>query len=109
MLISNLRLVIFCCDFLLSQNMKMYSFYLFNDIQINKQKSELLYRPKKKNVNLTKEIPIQFGSQVIKVKPIEEREAIRILGCWFNTYNNPRYVKNQIREEIRIINEKILK
>ena len=85
------------------------SFYRLNDIKINKDKSELLLRPKNKRFNLSVEIEIKFGNNITMIKPTQKHQNIRILGCWFNAFNKRDYVKNQIKDEIISINDKILK
>jgi len=75
-------------------------FYRLNDIQINKEKSELLLKLWRKGFNYDRKIHICFGSEIVALKPRHPNSSTRILGVWFNLNNNKRFVINQIKEEI---------
>ncbi|CAB4441047.1 unnamed protein product [Rhizophagus irregularis] len=58
------------------------SFYNINDIKINKDKSELLWRAKK-GQNMSETVEIKFGNKDLIIKPADKKGSIRILGvCW---------------------------
>ncbi|CAG8669197.1 11381_t:CDS:2, partial [Rhizophagus irregularis] len=59
-------------------------FYNFTDIQINKQKSELLLRIQNPNFKYNDDIQLHFGNQQIAIKPVHPSQSVRILGVWFN-------------------------
>src|SRR5579871_3373850 len=88
------------------------SFYNINDIQVNKEKSELLLRMEKiKNRNVfdyTRKIELKFGCTNINITPKHPSEAVRILGVWYNMNNNKRYNIGQARVVIQNIS-KIIK
>jgi exonuclease III len=73
-------------------------FYDLNDIQINKEKSELLLR--KPDVDDKKRIAIRFGGKTITIKPLHPKDSMRILGVWFNAYDDNKFVYRQIYHEI---------
>jgi hypothetical protein len=73
-------------------------FNLINDIQINKEKSELLLRLNNKD-NI-KKLKISFGNQEVEISPIPHNQSLLILGVWFNAYNKNDFVYNQIKNEI---------
>src|SRR5215208_426092 len=72
------------------------SFYLFNDIQINWPKSELL-------VNKFQRDPftIHNNDNVHQITAHKSKESIRYLGVWISLTNNRAYIVNQIHEEIK--------
>jgi hypothetical protein len=74
-------------------------FYDLNDIQINKEKSELLLRSS--NQDYGKQINIKFGCQHIKIRPTPKNDSIRVLGVWFNAFHKKSFVLNQVKTEIR--------
>jgi hypothetical protein len=74
-------------------------FYDLNDIQINKEKSELLLRSSSQNFN--ERITIKFGQHEIKIIPTPKDQSIRILGVWFNAYGSRSFVVNQAMDEIK--------
>ncbi len=79
------------------------SFYNLNDIQVNKEKSELLIKKKKirnETFSYNEKIKIIFGNAQIEIKPKHPSESIRILGVWFNAKNNQNFVVGQAKEEI---------
>lgn len=79
-------------------------FYELNDIKINKQKSELLLRENiSRKKKLDSKITIKFGNEDIKIKPTPVSQSLRFLGIWLNTFNNNKHVKQQIKDEIKII------
>ncbi|GET61907.1 RNA-directed DNA polymerase from mobile element jockey-like [Rhizophagus irregularis DAOM 181602=DAOM 197198] len=82
-------------------------FYTLNDIQINKEKSELLL--KKKNFNFNEKIELEFGNQKIKIKPKGKTESLRILGVWFNIYNDNNFIKQQAFDEVKNLSNNLLK
>jgi hypothetical protein len=65
-------------------------FYVLNDIQINKDKSELLLQ--KADENEKQQVSILFGDKMIKVKPLHSKNSMRILGVWFNAYDDNKFV-----------------
>jgi hypothetical protein len=75
-------------------------FYLLNDIQINKGKSELILQSRKKDFNYKEKLQIKFGDQEINIKPKLPNESTRILGVWFNANNKKDFVKHQINDEV---------
>ncbi|CAB4442142.1 unnamed protein product [Rhizophagus irregularis] len=75
-------------------------FYNFTDIQVNKQKSELLLRIQHSNFNYNDNIHLNFGNQQITIKPVHPSQSIRILGVWFNMNCSRRFIIDQIREEV---------
>jgi len=75
------------------------SFFVLNDIKINKDKSVLLkYEPNNKHDYST--LQLKFGSDTINIKPKERNESDRILGVWININCNRSFVKSQIKNEI---------
>jgi hypothetical protein len=82
-------------------------FYNLNDIQINKDKSELLLR--KPSCNYTEKIQIKFGQQVIHIKPTPKNDSIRILGVWFNAFNQRDFIVKQVSDEIKILTTNTLR
>src|SRR6185369_8010301 len=76
-------------------------------IQINKEKSELLL--KKKNFNFNEKIELEFGNQKIKIKPKGKTESLRILGVWFNIYNDNNFIKQQAFDEVKNLSNNLLK
>ncbi|GES88560.1 hypothetical protein GLOIN_2v1783829 [Rhizophagus clarus] len=80
------------------------SFYKLNDIQVTKEKSELLirykqerYRPKLKP---HEPVTLRFGSDSIFIIPVSPQSSIRILGVYFDE-------KNTFQSTIKRINNKI--
>ncbi|GES97032.1 reverse transcriptase family protein [Rhizophagus clarus] len=80
------------------------SFYKLNDIQVNKEKSELLvrykqerYRPKLKP---HEPVTLRFGSDLTFIIPISPRSSIRILGVYFDERNTFQSTIKQINDEI---------
>jgi alcohol dehydrogenase YqhD (iron-dependent ADH family) len=55
-----------------------------NDIQINKEKSEILLRKNDKKDE--KKIILKFGDKTIIITPIKKNQSLRILDVWFNAY-----------------------
>ncbi|GBB83193.1 hypothetical protein RclHR1_00010075 [Rhizophagus clarus] len=80
------------------------SFYRLNDIQINKEKSELMMRAKKRRQryfhNYNDKILIQFGRDHIHIKARHPYEPTRILGVHFNIENDNRYLISKIKTEV---------
>jgi len=85
------------------------SFYNLNDIMINKDKSELIFRTDNKLFDDKLVFDIKFGEDKIRIKPTPSYDAIRILGVWFNAYDSKKYVYHQIKREIKQFYERILK
>ncbi|GET04391.1 RNA-directed DNA polymerase from mobile element jockey-like [Rhizophagus clarus] len=80
------------------------SFYKLNDIQVNKEKSELLvrykqgrYRPKLKP---HEPVTLRFGSDSIFIIPVSPRSSIRILGVYFDERNTFQSTIKRINDEI---------
>ncbi|GES81524.1 reverse transcriptase family protein [Rhizophagus clarus] len=80
------------------------SFYKLNDIQVNKEKSELLvrykqgrYRPKLKP---HEPVTLRFGSDLIFIISVSPQSSIRILGVYFDE-------RNTFQSTIKRINDKI--
>ncbi|GBC46185.2 reverse transcriptase [Rhizophagus irregularis DAOM 181602=DAOM 197198] len=71
------------------------------------QKSELLL--KKKNFNFNEKIELEFGNQKIKIKPKGKTESLRILGVWFNIYNDNNFIKQQAFDEVKNLSNNLLK
>jgi hypothetical protein len=70
-----------------------------NDIQINKEKTEILLRKNdKKDV---KKLVLEFGDKMIEITPIKKDQSLRILGVWFNAYNKKDFVLNQVKKEVQ--------
>ncbi|CAB5383278.1 unnamed protein product [Rhizophagus irregularis] len=67
-------------------------FYTLNDIQINKE-----------NLNN------YFGNQKIKIKSKGKTESLRILGVWFNIYNDNNFIKQQAFDEVKNLSNNLLK
>jgi ribonuclease HI len=78
------------------------SFYMFNDIKINKSKSALLLRLKNKK-HLAREINIKFGSEEINIQPVQHNKTERFLRVWINMYNKHQHIIQQIRNEVAVI------
>ncbi|GBB99082.1 hypothetical protein RclHR1_34050001 [Rhizophagus clarus] len=80
------------------------SFYRLNDIQINKDKSELMMRTKMYKHRYShiynNKINIQFGRESISIKAKHPHEPTRILGVYFNIENNEQYLISKIKAEI---------
>ncbi|CAG8721784.1 11105_t:CDS:2, partial [Rhizophagus irregularis] len=75
-------------------------FYTLNDIQINKDKSELLLRSKNYDFGKKEKININFGDKKISIFPVPKENSIRILGVWFNAYDDRKFVLNQCKNDI---------
>ncbi|GET01189.1 reverse transcriptase family protein [Rhizophagus clarus] len=80
------------------------SFYKLNDIQVNKEKSELLvrykqgkYRPKLKP---HEPVTLRFRSDLIFIIPVLPRSSIRILGVYFDERNTFQSTIKQITDKI---------
>ncbi|GBB91695.1 hypothetical protein RclHR1_19050006 [Rhizophagus clarus] len=80
------------------------SFYRLNDIQINKDKSELMMRTKmyKRRYShiYNNKIDIQFGRESISIKVKYPHEPTRILGVYFNIENDEQYLISKVKAEI---------
>ncbi|GES98524.1 RNA-directed DNA polymerase from mobile element jockey-like [Rhizophagus clarus] len=86
------------------------SFYKLNDIQVNKEKSELLvrykqgrYRPKLKP---HEPVTLRFGSDLIFIIPVSPRSSIRILGVYFDERNTFQSTIKRINDEINELRHK---
>ncbi|GBC00137.1 hypothetical protein RclHR1_03760001 [Rhizophagus clarus] len=80
------------------------SFYRLNDIQINKEKSELMMRTKmyKRRYShiYNNKINIQFGRESISIKAKHPHEPTRILGVYFNIENDEQFLISKVKAEI---------
>jgi hypothetical protein len=80
------------------------TFYRLNDIQINKDKSELIMRAKKKGQKYShiynEKILIKFGNEEIHIKAKHPHEPLRILGVHFNIEHDEKYLLSKIKTEI---------
>ncbi|CAB4384488.1 unnamed protein product [Rhizophagus irregularis] len=84
-------------------------FYTLNDIKINKEKSELLLKIEDKFFNYDIDIDIKFGTNIMKIKPKQPNESIRILGVWFNIKDDKNFVIQQVKAEVKKLCETIKK
>jgi hypothetical protein len=84
-------------------------FYNLNDIQINKDKSELLLRKSNHSFNYSEKIKIKFGHQFVNITPTPKNSSIRVLGVWFNAFNKRDFIIKQAQDEIRNLSNNILK
>ncbi|CAG8636596.1 17484_t:CDS:2, partial [Rhizophagus irregularis] len=80
------------------------SFYMLNDIKINKKKSALLIRFKEKK-RLNNEINLQFGNKEIGIQPVQHNGSERFLGVWINMYNKNKHIQQQVKNEVMSINK----
>ncbi|GBB95489.1 hypothetical protein RclHR1_02550001 [Rhizophagus clarus] len=80
------------------------SFYRLNNIQINKEKSELMMRTKiyKRRYShiYNNKINIQFGRESISIKEKHPHKPTRILGVYFNIENDEQYLISKVKAEI---------
>ncbi|EXX56981.1 hypothetical protein RirG_211360 [Rhizophagus irregularis DAOM 197198w] len=80
------------------------TFYRLNDIQINKEKSELMMRTttekRKYSHNYNDKISIKFGREEINIKAKHPHEPMRILGVYFNIEHDGNYLMFKIKNEI---------
>ncbi|CAB4420682.1 unnamed protein product [Rhizophagus irregularis] len=80
------------------------TFYRLNDIQINKEKSELMMRTttekRKYSHNYNDKILIKFGREEINIKAKHPHEPMRILGVYFNIEHDGNYLMFKIKNEI---------
>ncbi|CAB4415700.1 unnamed protein product [Rhizophagus irregularis] len=80
------------------------TFYRLNDIQINKEKSELMMRTTtekhKYSHNYNDKILIKFGREEINIKAKHPHEPMRILGVYFNIEHDGNYLMFKIKNEI---------
>ncbi|PKK58645.1 hypothetical protein RhiirC2_795988, partial [Rhizophagus irregularis] len=67
---------------------------------INKDKSELLLRSKNYDFGKKEKININFGDKKISIFPVPKENSIRILGVWFNAYDDRKFVLNQCKNDI---------
>ena len=89
------------------------SFYELNDIQINKDKSDLLLRRKLTPVSIVSKtgkvrqyhqdpygsegsISLNFDQYQLNISPHKFNNSIRILGCYFNANNNSSFIIHKI-------------
>ena len=70
-------------------------FYNFTRSALNKDKSKLLTTKRLESPSLK----LKFGSTSINITP--EIGSVRFLGVWINSKRSPRFVKNQIVQDIR--------
>jgi hypothetical protein len=84
-------------------------FYNLNDIQINKDKSELLLRSSSYCYEESRKIQIQFGNHMMNILPTPKDNSIRILGVWFNAFNKREFVLNQCINEIKTLSNNTLR
>ncbi|PKB94222.1 hypothetical protein RhiirA5_439285 [Rhizophagus irregularis] len=75
------------------------SFYMLNDIKINKKKSALLIRFKEKK-RLNNEINLQLGNEEIGIQPVQHNGSERFLGVWINMYNKNKHIQQQVKNKI---------
>ncbi|EXX57697.1 hypothetical protein RirG_204730 [Rhizophagus irregularis DAOM 197198w] len=80
------------------------SFYTLNDIKINKKKSALLIRFKKRK-RLNKEIKLSFGNEEVEIQPVKHNGSERFLGVWINMYNKSQHIQQQVKNEVMLINK----
>jgi hypothetical protein len=89
------------------------TFYRLNDIQINKEKSELMMRAKKKGQKYShiynEKILIKFGDEKIHIKAKHPHEPLRILGVHFNIEHDAKYLLSKIKTEIDHLTNLIFK
>ncbi|GES88564.1 RNA-directed DNA polymerase from mobile element jockey-like [Rhizophagus clarus] len=80
------------------------SFYKLNDIQVNKEKSELLVRYKQGRYRLKlkphESVTLRFGSDLIFIIPVSPRSSIHILGIYFDERNTFQSTIKQINDKI---------
>ncbi|GET54107.1 hypothetical protein GLOIN_2v708233 [Rhizophagus irregularis DAOM 181602=DAOM 197198] len=80
------------------------TFYRLNDIQINKEKSELMMRTttekRKYSHNYNDKILIKFSREEINIKAKHPHEPMRILGVYFNIEHDGNYLMFKIKNEI---------
>ncbi|GET61135.1 hypothetical protein GLOIN_2v708233 [Rhizophagus irregularis DAOM 181602=DAOM 197198] len=80
------------------------TFYRLNDIQINKEKSELMMmtttEKRKYSHNYNDKISIKFGREEINIKAKHPHEPMRILGVYFNIELDGNYLMFKIKNEI---------
>ncbi|GES75523.1 ribonuclease H-like domain-containing protein [Rhizophagus clarus] len=86
------------------------SFYKLNDIQVNKEKSELLVRYKQGRYRLKlkshEPVTLKFGSNSIFIIPVFLRSSIRILGVHFDERNTFQSIIKRINDEINELQHK---
>jgi ribonuclease HI len=74
-------------------------FYTLNNIKVNKDKSELLVHQPEADEQETL-IELNFGSDIIKIKPALYKESVRILGVWVNLAGDRTYIINQAKDKV---------
>ena len=83
------------------------SFYILNDIKINKNKSILMTNEPKPNDEGSTLCTLSFGREDIKIKPTPKNESVRYLGVWFNMTLNKSFVINQTKNELYSTSDKL--
>ncbi|CAB5374838.1 unnamed protein product [Rhizophagus irregularis] len=77
-------------------------FNKMNNIQTNYEKFAMTTNEEIQTID--REIDINFGSEIRKIKPIKAGESVRILGVWVNLDLNTKFVLNQCKDIIRNYN-----
>jgi len=83
------------------------SFYILNDIRINKSKSVLMTNEPKPNDEGSDFCTLTFGNETIKIKPTPQKVSVRYLGVWYNMLQGRSHVLDQVKNELYIASDKL--
>src|SRR3990170_3349861 len=83
------------------------SFYILNDIKINKDKSILLTNKPKPIDEGSDYCTLSFGVETIKIKPTPKNISVRYLGVWYNMQQDKSFVIEQVRRELVTTSDKL--
>src|SRR6266496_3336483 len=73
------------------------SFYMLNNILVNKTKSEILIKENQKSTTNPHEITFLFGNQTITLSYPKYNDSARFLGIWVNLSKSQSFVIKQVR------------
>ena len=82
------------------------SFYVLNNIQVNKQKSVLMTTENTLDpVTSSTDVTLSFGTESIVIAPTDPKESVRVLGVWINLNLRTTFVYNQAKAIITSANQ----
>jgi len=71
------------------------SFNSYTGIQVNTKKADLIVINSKEQVK-----SIKYGNDTHEIKAIENNKPVRFLGVWVSEYDNIKFIKTQVKDEI---------
>src|SRR6266498_5164725 len=74
------------------------SFYTLNNILVNKTKSEILIKERRKSTTNPHEITFSFGNQTIILPYLKYNDFARFLGVWINLSKSRNFIIKQARD-----------